>query len=287
MKKFRGAFLVVIAVTALFILVSCTKSPSPSGLVSPSDTQTESPSSSVSMTPSGSVEPTVSGNNPSASDVPTISPSPSMKQWDPNPISISETSWTNTYTSGSDQILDASIRVPKFTEAKGEMESYYSNFLTDFKKDCENLSKQAKEDGQSVSVGMDFSIECNAGGFVSLMRQKSVDYGGIHPETALFCENFRLLDGKYLTLDDFFTVPREDYFPVLLGVVKEYINERKEDFYDDALTSAEELFPFNAFCVTPLGITLYYDEFSLAPYSIGPIRVLVTWDKIDSVFKLP
>lgn len=276
-RFFRLSALVL---TAL-LLTSCGKSASPS--VSPSGFPDPS-------APLISPEPTDGG--PSPEDFPVPSPVVPEIDWTPNPGGpVDRTTHRQSYTEGGTVVMDVSADYPK--TSLDPVDAYYANALEDTAYRCDKLSGEAralKEKGAlagAYDYTESYTVELNAGGLLSVRRDISLDTGGELPAASVVCDTFRVSDGAMLSLGDFFTAPEEKYSERLLYSVRKYISENKGDLFGDAEAIAAEAFPYDTFCVTKNGISLFYPEMTIAPQSMGVIRIDVPWEVFGDLWRMP
>jgi hypothetical protein len=229
--------------------------------------------------------------------VPAITPTPSqdaVKEWAQNDVRVTPDVWSQTYADDAGTYQFASVSVPALTGAPQTVTDYYATLKMNFIARADVLAEQAKADRGSASarpydITQSYLVECNSGGFISVRHASMEDQGGAHGETRTFCDNFRLSDGKLLTLDDFFKAERAVYLPVLIDEIKTQLAAKSGDFYVgwEEYVENEEVFPFDAFVMTPGGLSLFYSESVIAPYVIGTIRVDIPWESIENIWTLP
>lgn len=284
--------LLCLVLVCALVLSGCGKnSPStrPDASLEPS-----SGTASESAQPTASTSPEPYSESPSATpEVPSPTPE-NVKVWDNNSgISLSVTAWSQEYSAEGSLCLTADISLPALNGAPGAVTDYYTQILGSFQRRAEALSAeiaQWQKDGsltRAGELGQTFMVECNSGGFISVRRLETYDSGGLRPEVTLMCDNFRVSDGKLLGLDDFFTVGRDEYFPILLTETLRQLEAREDDLAEGWRVDAEALFPFDLFCMTPAGLSLFYPEPSLAAFAIGTVRVDIPWESIEAIWKLP
>lgn len=280
-----------IAGALVLLLSACTKKPteepteqamSPTSVpIGPSDQPSELP-------PTDTVSPTPE---------PPITPVPSpgeVKEWAVNSgVTLSVTVWSQSYSADGSLYLDAEANIPALSGVPAAVTEYYGRILESFQRRSEVVSAEVKawqKAGslmRSCELRQDFYTECNNGGFISVRRLETYDSGGLHPEMTLTCDNFRVSDGKLLSMDDFFNVPRETYYPVLLAKTIEILEKRADDLAEGWREDVEALFPFDAFCMTQGGLSLFFPEPSIASYAVGTVRVDIPWESIEGIWKLP
>lgn len=249
---------------------------------------TETPSASDPVMPANPTPPIDSDAEPSEEppypppEVPSVD---LTGDWTDNGLAVEKSIWENTYKSGGTTTLSASGSFPKTGEA--DIDEYYTRVRDGFESVCEALAEDARKDEKTYECTAEFTVECNAGGLLSVARSTHRYTGGAHGTTDVICETFAIQTGALLTLDDFFTVSRDEYTDRLLEYVGYAVDANPEGFYADAKLIAKEVFPYDTFVVTRDGISLLFPEYNLGPYAAGTIRVDVPWGAIHDIFKRP
>ncbi|MCL2030816.1 MAG: DUF3298 domain-containing protein [Oscillospiraceae bacterium] len=269
------------ALACAAVLCACTGSPAPAG----------EPSSSPPVTEAATETPTLIPVPPQETEPPQKTPPPSAEPapvWPANTgIGISVTAWSDFISENGELLLAADITLPVFSGAPDAIARYYAAALEDFQRSAQARADEAKEmfrDGaltRPYALSQGFSIECHAARLISVIRTEERDMGGMHSEMEVYGETFSADSGKLLALDDFFTVPPEEYLPLLLAGVAADLDGSAADLFDDWRETAEALLPRAAFCVSPEGLSLFYPELTLAPYALGVVRADIPWDMVS------
>jgi len=211
--------------------------------------------------------------------------------WIPNADVVGKISLENTYTDAGREIMSVTADFPSVSVPW--MDEYYAGALADTEYRCDKLSEEAKALGQNgtlskaYSYSESFDIELNANGLISIRRNVILDTDIGLPNVSVICDTFRVADGAMLTLDDFFTVSQEIYTRRLLDRVRQYISDNLDSLFTDAADVAAETFPYDNFCVTQAGLSLFYPEQTIAPQSSGVIRIDVPWEFIGDILSMP
>jgi hypothetical protein len=228
-------------------------------------------------------------SGPLETDPPSPPPAyPSVElaaEWADNGLSVGRTSYQNTFKQGGAETLTADGSFPQTGAAV--IDAYYAGCRDDFERLCEARAEDAARDTTPYRIDADFTVECSAGGILSVSRHISQFSGGAHGSTAVYCETFSVGTGRLLTLDDFFAAGREEYTARLLESVLAVIDARPGEFWPDAKQLAEDLFPYDTFCITKDGVSLFFPEYNIAPFAAGTVRVDVPWGAVADIFTLP
>ncbi|MDR0325770.1 MAG: DUF3298 and DUF4163 domain-containing protein [Oscillospiraceae bacterium] len=285
MRKFRS--LTVFCLLLLLCLSACTRveDPSPDGPDEPEPPPVtgEEPALPVPSDPPGNTEPPEEYPTPSP---PPVYPSVELAaDWAENAISVEWTGYQDTIQKGGETALTADGVFPKTGIAA--IDSYYQNCRDDFQRLCENRAEEAVETPYSYICDAGFQVEINAGGIFSVSRTVYQFFGGARGGTDVHCETFLVASGKLLTLDDFFTVGRDQYTARLLESVYATIDAEPYAYWPDAKQIVNDLFPYDTFSITRNGISLFFPEYNIAPGVAGIVRIDVPWGAVADIFVLP
>lgn len=124
------------------------------------------------------------------------------------------------------------------------------------------------------SFEADYSVLRNDGVLLSILRTNEDFTGGIHPQYSYSAETFLVAEQQLLTLDDMFSVPEEQYLPVILEEIRRAMEEKEQQagtaiYFDDARDSLAELLDPSHFAVDGAGLIFFFEEYTLAPYAEG------------------
>ncbi|MDR1669273.1 MAG: DUF4163 domain-containing protein [Oscillospiraceae bacterium] len=214
-----------------------------------------------------------------------VTPPEATPEWSDNNLAIDTLSYQNDFTDGGVVRLPAFGVFPQTGDAV--IDGYYERCRDDFERMCGELAEDAKSDAAVYQCNAEYFVECNAGGILSVSRMVHTNTGGAHGMTALICETFSVEEGILLTLDDFFSVGREEYTVRLRGVIERVIDANPERYWADAKEVAAQIFPYDVFCITQNGVSLLFHEYTLGPYTTGIVRIDVPLDEISDIFRLP
>ncbi|NLB28698.1 MAG: DUF4163 domain-containing protein [Clostridiales bacterium] len=268
MKKLAAALLTLLAVC---VFASCAKgeleSPAPTGTPAPSPapTPTEAPALS-SPTPEEPPEPetgSISG--------------------------ITDLMHTEIIDITPGYVLIVAGWYPK--TGVDAIDSYYSDKREEFTANAENLAEELRSYGETNSAATqymfddNYEIVKNSGDIFSVHRTVYRYTGGVNGVHSDVCDNFRISDGKRLTLDDIFDCSREEYIADICGVFDAFIDEHNSGgddyyFFNDAKVILRDIFPMHAFCLTDTGLNFYISPYFVTPYSSGTVVSPVAWDDL-------
>lgn len=190
---------------------------------------------------------------------------------------------------------------PEMTAAWEAINDYYQAELEPLQSSAEDTAAAAKEDfsysGQfdasfhTYATEESYALKLNTPQYASLLRTYYIYTGGAHGEVYLTGDTFDMTTGTRLELDDLFTVPREAYMSRLMEEVKRQIAERAESeswpewseggvWTEDDVTGA---FDSAWFYLTPDGLTLYYQVYSLGPHALGSPEFPIAKEVLEDI----
>ena len=122
---------------------------------------------------------------------------------------------------------------------------------------------------------MDYRIAYDANCVLSLYFDKYEFTGGAHGSTVRSSHTWDLCSGMHIYLDTIFQ-PNADYRLMLsreLFNQAEYnLNQNPGIYFDDYKSLLIKNFDPCSFYLTPVGLTIYYQQYEVAPYSTGIVE---------------
>ncbi|MBF7097009.1 DUF3298 and DUF4163 domain-containing protein [Alkalibacter mobilis] len=116
-------------------------------------------------------------------------------------------------------------------------------------------------------------ITYNADGFLSILWVFDESTGGAHPTTKWSSEVFDLNSGKVMTLSDIMGLKEKEALSKIFSLVEEQIESMKYKadfwFFDDYEVRIAHEFNIKDFILTENSLRVYYQLYTLAPYSAG------------------
>lgn len=215
---------------------------------------------------------------------PSATPSPV-----PIPLTIADTEYHSTLAVSDALRLEVTARYPLTNVAA--IDAYYDDQLRQFVSSAELI---ARESGGDAPLGVadvystedDYEIVLNDGVYLSVHRTVTDYLGGAHPGHTDKCDTFLAADGRRISLDDLFAVPRDEYTPRLTAYFDTYIDRDRDRFYDGAKQNIRLVFPYDAFCVTGTAdayLRFYFSPYTVAPYAAGTIVIPVPLSEITDL----
>lgn len=204
--------------------------------------------------------------------------------------------YRKTFSYNNTEMLKLTIIYPQISlynlQAEYKINTRINMDVSNFKRYAKYLFKQAiKSYTESQNKGypfreyeayMDYSITYNENCFLSLYYDKYEFTGGAHGSTVRASDTWELCLGTYLPLNSFFR-PGTDYRHLLINeMIKqaEVIQNQQNIYFDDYKSLIIKNFDEDSFYLTPSGITIYYQQYDIAPYSTGIVEFTIPYSVI-------
>lgn len=130
---------------------------------------------------------------------------------------------------------------------------------------------------------MEYKITYNDNCFLSLYYDKYEFTGGAHGSTIRSSNTWELCTGENIYLYNFFK-PYTDYSYILTQeIIKQAENNLIENpgiYFDDYSDLITKNFNPESFYMSPQGITIYYQQYDIAPYSTGIVEFTIPYQTI-------
>ena len=119
-----------------------------------------------------------------------------------------------------------------------------------------------------------FSVMRNDGEVLSVLQDLYEYLGGAHPGISYFARTWQVEGERLLSLDDLFTVPESEWLPRILQAVEAQMDQRESEdgplYYENARADLPDLFGSDDFYLTDDCLVVFFNEYSIGPYVIGP-----------------
>lgn len=121
----------------------------------------------------------------------------------------------------------------------------------------------------------------------SYCYESFIDMHSVHGVGNRQFYNFDLSDGHLIKEDEIFI---DGYDDALTKLIKEQIVEQSAEIesvgdLDDYNFWSDEIHPNGNFYVTPTGLVYVYNPYEIAPYSMGQIEVMLSYDKLKPIMQ--
>lgn len=135
----------------------------------------------------------------------------------------------------------------------------------------------------SYEAYMVYTITYNYNCFLSLYTDNYEYTGGAHGNTIRTSNTWELCTGQNIYLYCFFK-PYTDYTHMLIQEIiaqaEENLKENPFIYFDDYKNLIIKNFNPHSFYMSPDGITIYYQQYDIAPYSTGIVEFTIPYVKI-------
>ena len=135
----------------------------------------------------------------------------------------------------------------------------------------------------SFEAYMVYAITYNDNCFLSLYTDKYEYTGGAHGNTTRTSNTWELCTGQNIYLYCFFK-PYTDYTNMLkreiIAQADENLKENPFIYFDDYKDLIIKNFNPHSFYMSPDGITIYYQQYDIAPYAAGIVEFTIPYVKI-------
>lgn len=132
-----------------------------------------------------------------------------------------------------------------------------------------------------------FQATYNAG-LVSIYYDQYEYTGGAHGGTARFSDTYYLPEGRFLRLRDLFR-PRVPYRKLLLSEITRQIEQSLGRggafYYDNYRRGVKKHFSPAQFYLRPKGLSLYYQQYTIAPYSMGLPTFFIPYERLENLLR--
>ena len=118
-----------------------------------------------------------------------------------------------------------------------------------------------------------FNQDC----YLSIYRDQFQYTGGAHPTTMRFSDTWDMRTGMVVPLSSFFP-STTDYQQLLLKIILAEADRRQEEeaiFFDDYRSLIVQRFNPESFYLSPCGLTIYYQQVDIGPYSTGIVEFTI------------
>lgn len=136
----------------------------------------------------------------------------------------------------------------------------------------------------SYSAYMEYHITYNENCHLSAYNDKYEFTGGAHGTTTRSSDSWELCTGMHLSLNDFFD-PNTNYRQFITDEITrqaEFNNQQNQGIYfEDYKGLIIKNFDQHSFYLTPQGITFYFQQYDIAPYSTGIVEFTIPYSKIN------
>ncbi|MBP7222082.1 MAG: DUF3298 and DUF4163 domain-containing protein [Sedimentibacter sp.] len=204
--------------------------------------------------------------------------------------------YNKTFNYNNTEMLKLTIKYPQISlnnkQAENIINAQIYMEVNNYKKYAKHLFKQAMQAyARSKTTGypflgyeayMEYFITYNENCFFSLYYDRYEFTGGAHGTTVRASDTWELCCGTCLSLYNFFR-PDTDYKHLLINEIirqAEAIQRRQNIYFDEYKSLIIKNFDKDSYYLSPEGITIYYQQYDIAPYSTGIVEFTVPYSVI-------
>ena len=131
--------------------------------------------------------------------------------------------------------------------------------------------KYNKENGYPTmvyEVYRNFEVTYNSLNIISLYADEYTFTGGAHGNTIRSSQNWNLIQGTLIPLENFF--PNNPYFMInILKEINKQIAEHPDIYFENSCNLVLDKFNPKSYYIIPNNIVIYFQQYDIAPYSSG------------------
>lgn len=217
---------------------------------------------------------------------------------------ISEAEYQKTYQFLSTDILNVKITYPVVQLisneiAENRINRYYNFSVYQFKHYTSNEFKANALDSylyarknkfpfRENQAVMNYTVTFNEACILSTYFDQYQYSGGAHGNTIRTSVNWDLNTGKIITLDDIFqnqTYYGEYLINAIIELAEAQAKTNQFIFFDNYRDTIFQNFNPKNFYFTPSGITIFYQQYEIGPYSSGIIEFQLEYDSYHNCFE--
>ena len=204
--------------------------------------------------------------------------------------------YNKSFSYNNTEMLKLTIKYPQISlnnkQAENRINAQINMEVSDYKRYAKYLFKQAIKrytESQTNSYPffgheayMKYFITNNESCFLSLYYDRYEFTGGAHGSTIRASDTWELCCGTQLSLSSFFH-PGSDYKRLLIDEMirqAEVIQGQQNIYFDDYKSLIIKNFDKDSFYLSPDGITIYYQQYDIAPYSTGIVEFTIPYSRI-------
>ena len=174
------------------------------------------------------------------------------------------------------------------------MEGYAKEYVTNYRADLEpmiqkdidnHIDKDQLTAWYSYEQELKGSIETYKGMLLSYRTYKNEYSGGPHGMYTTEFTNLNLSTLQPILLDELFVEEYQETLTELLWYQLALDNgvETRDELEEMGYATTGELAPTENFYISEDGITFYYNVYEIAPYSMGPTQITLSYDMLEYI----
>ncbi len=164
--------------------------------------------------------------------------------------------------------------------------AYTGDITAEYREENLGIAQDIKDEKvPSMSLRHEEYIKGEACGphknILSYRTSKYVFAGGAHGMTSETAFNFDMKTGEPVIETDFF---KEGYAGKLTELLSAHLPEALESPADTSMMFIREIEPNGNFSVSEKGVTYIYNQYEIAPYAMGIIRITIPWEELEGLY---
>lgn len=174
------------------------------------------------------------------------------------------------------------------------MEGYAKEYVTNYRADLEpmiqkdidnHIDKDQLTAWYSYEQELKGSIETYKGMLLTYRTYKNEYSGGPHGMYTTEFTNLNLSTIQPILLDELFVEDYQETLTELLWYQLALDNgvETRDELEEMGYATTGELAPTENFYISEDGITFYYNVYEIAPYSMGPTQITLSYDMLEYI----
>ncbi|MDR3208135.1 MAG: RsiV family protein, partial [Oscillospiraceae bacterium] len=244
--------------------------------------------------PSPSVPPESSPEVSLPAAEPSPTPTPEDEIFAPD-MPVDEDFWEKEFRDeGTDAlVMRVSIALPQPTDGFPQaVRNHYAFLRAEIETQAEDRAERARAEYEAARAGgQDFlpvawegnySVERNDGRYLSVRRDDTRFDGGLRDIAAVAGETFDLATGAIVTLDSLAAGDVDAFRETWAALVCAQIAPDAENYFETYEQLVREIEP--QFCLTEEGLSLYYQVYEIAPYTMGVCQFDIPRTELDGLW---
>lgn len=215
-------------------------------------------------------------------------------------LSIDFTFVSNANTIGAKDSINAHLLSALFGKKyqalspQEAMDGYAKEYVTDYRNDLEpmiqkdmdnNIDQDQLTAWYSYEQELKGSIETYKGMLLTYRTYRNEYSGGPHGMYTTEFTNLNLNTIQPIVLDELFVEDYQETLTDLLWYQLALDNEveTRDELEEMGYATTGELAPTENFYINEDGITFYYNVYEIAPYSMGPTQITLSYDMLEYI----
>jgi len=173
-----------------------------------------------------------------------------------------------------------SVTAPKLTsDTYGENADKFNEIITTEIEAFKNEFAKAVADGGlpedaspdlNIEFELTYEVYKSSEGVVSILLKKYIYLAGVHGNTIYKAVNFDLNSAQSVNMQYVVGAPEEEYTPFIKNIILSQMrNDPENPYFSTEDGVLDDTFDDTQFVITETGITVFFQEYDIAPYAAG------------------